>query len=1213
MNISTSGTSQTSFTESFAPKNSHSAQFQENHKQQINSHHLPSFEKAVRGGQFQYFRRGECPACSGARRDCRQNRSTGIVYCRDTQASPQGWQFVGEDSIGFYMWVEDEGNDRPQRSIEFQPRQHKQKAVTLSIQQRDRQFKIIARHSGLSLLHRAKLQERGLTREAINQAYALGMFWTWQSGATIPGIGTGLPGVDDEGKLRQYPPGFAVAVTDSKGKILGCQIRIDAPGSNGAKYLWVSSEKIGGSGIHLPNEEVPIGFYHPPAGQDSEVINLAEGFLKPLLIAQLHGVLCLGAAGANFAGSPQLFKEYLEAASTKLGTKSVVLNADAGSVSNPHVIGQYRKLWALAQEWGYQFGIRWWGQVKKAAGDADEISTEVFSTARLLSVEEFEAIVSKHLPEETAASWQDQYAKRARLAWEQSKQFTPTLEVEQQFVQIGAGVLAGADIHALRSTMATGKTQELARILGQSQSGVLAIGYRNSLLLQSCSRWGNFYHLHSDDAFGLIADPNSRIACCLDSLIHFKPSDFDGKILVLDEATSSIKHGLFSTTLKGKRNQVLELLAEAIKRAALVIAWDGNCCDIAVNYLAALRGVDCTVVKQLNRFQGDRLNVEFVQTVNRTQTDNGEISKPRLRDYSPMIRKIQQTVEESRLLPTEVARAIAIVSDSQTLCESMDNLLSSVGARVLRIDGRTVREDWAKQCLTNPNEFIQREHPDVVIISPTAESGFDVSIKNYFRHGFALFLGVVDTDTQCQMLRRFRDCLDWSVWCCEYTTIEEWEGTKSPFAQQLQAQLLDYLEADMRAALEGTDREQLAQNWTKFLQQQTDAPHVRAYLQFLAARNYERSHTRECLQIALENAGHHCKLVVLDQDAAARAEYKSAKDEVVSTHVRQIFHADTAGLDISWAIRVRSTFGGSQEDEYKAEKIMLLHRVPGIENTTEWSVKLVKELLFKDAGSISRLERYWFLKHMEAAKNKAIEQWQTLLEQGAFLGDVRSDYRYLQALDNLGILSLLERDEALSKDHIDVQRIYQRVKRTKSIQIALRRQPGKEPMAFIGRLMKSIGVTSRSVLLRSEGATRGYHYQAPSTDATTKTLLDCISRRLEKYLSAETAESPDISGVTSDHLPPLDNLLVEEGDHALNQDTSGFEDDRVNKADFVFPDWAGLPLDCQDDLQQIWEACESDDDRQCVVDLYNETRRSLATSRAEESWPQAVGVWQRYS
>jgi hypothetical protein len=1146
----------------------------------------------VPGGQFKYLRKGGCPICQGARGDCRQNRRSGVIYCRETQVSPSSWRFVGEDSHGFYMWAPGEGNDRPLPVVAFQPKPQQRKATVLSIEQRDRQSKTLARYCGLSLPHGAQLRERGLTGEAIDQVYATGSVWTWQGGATIPGVSTNLPGVDSRGRLRRYPSGLAVAVPDAEGRTLGCQIRIDSPGDDGAKYLWVSSANIGGHGIHLPTGEVPIGYYYPLNGTFSGAINLAEGFLKPLIIAQRHGVLCLGAAGANFAGSPELFKSYLETAAAQLGTQAVVLNVDAASVSNPHVIKQYRKIWTLVAEWGYPISIRWWGQIGKADGDADEISTEVFNTAKLLTVEEFEAIVSKHLPEEPAQNrWQDQYAKQqARSAWEKSKQFTPTLEVEQQFVQIDAGVLAGAEIHALRSTMATGKTQELARILGQSQSGVLAIGYRNSLLLQSCSRWGDFYHLHSDNAFGLIADPRSRIACCLDSLIHFKPSDFDGKIVVLDEVTSITKHEIFSTTLKGKRDQVLELFAEAIKRAALVIAWDGNCCDIAVDYLAALRGVDCKVVKQLNRFQGNRLNVEFVQAVNRTQSDEGEMSKPRLRDYSPLIRKIQQAVEESRLLPIRAARAIAIVSDSQTLCESMDNLLSSSGINVLRLDSKTVREDWAKQCLTDPSEFIQRNHPDVVIISPTAESGFDVSIKNYFRHGFAFFFGVVDTDTQCQMLRRFRDCLDWSVWCCEYTTIEEWEGTKSPFARRLQAQLLDYLQADMKAALEGTDREQLAQTWTESLHEQVDDPHFRAYLQFFAARNYERSHTRECLQIALENAGHHCQLVVLDQDAVARAEYKSAKNQVISAHAQQIFRADTAGLDISWAIRVRSTFGASLEDEYRAEKILLLHRLPGIDNTPVWSVELVEKLLFKDVGLISRLERYWLLNHMEAAKNKAIEQWQAVVEHGAFLGDIRSDYVHLQTLASLDILGLVGRDEALSKDHIDVQRIYQRVKRSKPIQTALRRRPGKEPMAFMGRLMKSIGVTSRSVLLRSEGATRGYHYQDPSADATAKTLLDCISRRLEKYLSAQMTESPAISDVDLDHLSPLEDLLIEQGDRTPNQDTNGFEGDRPIRADWV-PDWAALPLDCQDGLQQAWSDCQSETDRRDVLRLYTELRK----------------------
>ena len=176
-------------------------------------------------------------------------------------------------------------------------------------------------------------------------------------------------------------------------------------------------------------------------------------------------------------------------------------------------------------------------------------------------------------------------------------------------MSVAAGELLGADIHALKSEMGTGKTQALATLLGQSDLGAISIGSRSSKLLrlQSCERWGHFYHLHQDSVHGLIADPHVRIACCVDSLQHFADSDFDGKIIILDESLSIVKHALMSSTLKGRRDQALQKFEQAIKHAAVVIAWGGNNADIAINYLAALRGEHCRVVKALNAYRGDRL------------------------------------------------------------------------------------------------------------------------------------------------------------------------------------------------------------------------------------------------------------------------------------------------------------------------------------------------------------------------------------------------------------------------------------------------------------------------------------------------------------------------------------------------------------------------------------------------------------------------------
>ena len=659
--------------------------------------------------------------------------------------------------------------------------------------------------------------------------------------------------------------------------------------------------------------------------------------------------------------------------------------------------------------------------------------------------------------------------------------------------------------------MGTGKTHELTRILNELGTGAIAIGSRNSLLLQSCERWGGFYHLHQDSAHGLTADPYSRIACCLDSLIHFQPQHFDGKVVILDEVLSIVKHGLTSSTLKGKRSECLARFTEAIRRAAVVIAWDGNNADIAINYLVALRGPDAKVIKQLNKFKGDRLKVELVQSVN----EGGE---PLLRDRSPVERKLMETLETARHLSEEVARAVVVISDSQIQCQALDDKLSEAGYRTLRVDSKTLGDEAVGTFLQAPDAYLQANPVDALIMSPTAESGIDISIKDYFVRGYAFFCGVIDTDTQMQFLRRARACLHWSVWCQEYAVLEEWEGTRSPFARRLQAQILDYLQMDAAAALTEDERAERLQAFMRQLLQQAEDPHTQATLRFMAARNFERSHTRECLAYALTEAGYQVQRVDLHKDPGIEAAMKAAQEDIKDADSSAIFHSRS--ITTTEALSIKASFSASLEDRYAAEKALLIARLPGIQNTGVWSVQLVKRLLFTERRLIGQLERYWMLRHTGAAKARAQQMWTELLDSGTFfMPDIQSDYNRLGALESLGLLEILDSGKPMDANSKVVRDIYKRCKR-KQVQVALGRAPSakKTPMEWIGRLMASIAVTSRVKMSRRNergDRYRQYIYVAPEADEVLAAILDCFNGRFEKYL--QKAESKDNQAISVDH------------------------------------------------------------------------------------------------
>jgi hypothetical protein len=211
-----------------------------------------------------------------------------------------------------------------------------------------------------------------------------------------------------------------VPIWNEQKQIIGYQIRNDANGDDAPKYFWATSKpnlrRSKGASSHLQNGELPLTFCVPlgdesnkplegvspsqnlaysveinPSKKLTGHINLSEGILKTSIMAQLRVMLVIGAAGGNFAGSPEILKRYLESASALLGTKQVVLWPDAGAQANRQVMLQYRRTYYLLKKWGYTLQIAWWGQIDKKCLDGDEYLDEY----ELLTWQQFEGM-SRH-------------------------------------------------------------------------------------------------------------------------------------------------------------------------------------------------------------------------------------------------------------------------------------------------------------------------------------------------------------------------------------------------------------------------------------------------------------------------------------------------------------------------------------------------------------------------------------------------------------------------------------------------------------------------------------------------------------------------------------------------------------------------------------------------------------------------------------------------
>ena len=340
---------------------------------------------------FPTNRSNDCPVCGDISGKCRTKNDGGqeFVLCMTNGDAKlfdliDGWKCVKPGQKGWATFTPDQvepqtsAEERAQRRAQ---REAEEKAIYqagLSIAERHSNYSQIAAQLLLHPHDRADLEQRGLSAATIGSFASIE---PWQQ-LSQP-VSDRTPGSNGRKLLTKYS-GYLVPARNVDGQTIGFQIRNRATGEGNPKYPWLSTSS---RPANLKNGELPITY----APGEGSVLNLCEGILKPAVAAEIHGAHFIGAAGGNFASSPEQLRQSIYA----LSPQTVVLCPDGGAVENRQVMHQYRLLHSLIAELGYDLKVRWWNQTTKASGDVDEISTEQFEKSTLISWAEFEALTPK--------------------------------------------------------------------------------------------------------------------------------------------------------------------------------------------------------------------------------------------------------------------------------------------------------------------------------------------------------------------------------------------------------------------------------------------------------------------------------------------------------------------------------------------------------------------------------------------------------------------------------------------------------------------------------------------------------------------------------------------------------------------------------------------------------------------------------------------------
>jgi hypothetical protein len=1053
-----------------------------------------------------------------------------------------------------------------------------QRLSPLSDEKRDRAIRRMHSHIGLSQSDRQLLKEqRGMTDEQINR----GLYFSLETYQDLPtGIPLNFPGVHWEGQtLNNRFKAIACPIFNEKGLVVGLQYRVlDDVGS---RYQWPRSK----FSSHLSNGELPITFIRPQ-NISKPHLGIVEGTgFKPQLAADRLGQVIIGAAGGQHISSPKQLKRYIHAAEAMgVNTEIIQVYIDAGDVLNHHVLNRLANQILLLESWGHEIEIAWWEQETKEQDDIDELSD--LSPIQYIPVDHFQPIqpylhryeednelndIEPNLEEylahcqaeekEEAISTLEEgrrkvvqlenYPVAAKNAWRRRKQFSPKLQINQPYFDYQLPRKFDHLLVGVKSPLGTGKTEWIKRLIQQNPNeGWLAFGYRNSLLLQTAERCG-FLHLHEHDAFQLIANPKENICCCVDSLIHFRPEDFDDKYVVIDEVMSVVSHLLAGGTLKDRKDKVLTLWEEVFKRAKCIILLDGHLADWCVQYLQKLTVNNTELLTVENCYiDPTPISVDFLEGVEGKKALNTQ-------DRSPLLTKIKEACHPDMGLRPVIA------TDSQIQCEALDNILKEDGYSGIRIDSKTISEKWCKDFLSNPDTWIEQNQPDYIVYSPSAEAGLDISTRNYFTHHFCLFFGVLGVDPQLQMMGRLRDrSIRKIVWAAQFTRNGR-ENFRSPFAITIEKSIIQHLLQDVLLTVDGLpDATAITQKLTSLIHHSQDL-HFQTACLIAAIANYEKANLRSCLLETLESGNYEVMEFVAEPDGQAKDALKEAVNEVKNQNAQDIYTAKD--LDSKLALGLDGMFGTDWETRCSIIKARLKATLPGIENKPIWSREFIRLVEYNDKQFIQSCELFWLLHHPEVAQRLNQDKWAWNSRQDKiYLKSVKSRYSPVWALRKAGFLELLAPNREWLGDSPEILKFHRQCKASKKLQLALGMSVGQStPNQWFERCLRKVGLKTAKKQMRV-GKERFWVYWIDSEswdNPYRQTILEILPQRWAKYLS-DSCTTPEFcletstpSGVESVINPPVN--INETGESVTSESIPDIYQAQVNDVVNCFEDSIG--------------------------------------------------------
>jgi Domain of unknown function (DUF3854) len=340
--------------------------------------------------------------------------------------------------------------------------------------------------------------------------------------------------------------------------------------------------------------------------------------------------------------------------------------------------------------------------------------------------------------------------------------YPPAIALHQRF--LGEILIPASEkLIILKAPKGTGKTESLTLEVAKAHERgqrVLVITHRIQLGEALCNRFGVNYvtEIHDSEIGDLLG-----YGVCIDSLhgnsqAKFNPNDWSNDIVIIDEADQVFWHLLNSDTEVAKRRvSVLDNLKKLVQNVlsspqGKIYLSSADISDVDINYILSLAG---------------GIHIKPFVIVNDYQLESGNCYNYQGKDPRNLIAALDMAIAQGghHLLCCS-AQKMTSKWGTQALEKRYQSKFPHL--RILRIDGETVKDPnhAAYGCIAHLNEILTEY--DLVITSPSLETGVSIDIKSHFSAVWGIFQGVQPVNSVRQMLARLRETVDRHIWVREW-------------------------------------------------------------------------------------------------------------------------------------------------------------------------------------------------------------------------------------------------------------------------------------------------------------------------------------------------------------------------------------------------------------------------------------------------------------